>query len=56
LTTSPVVASIRVNVPSLELATHTDPSPTANPVGALPTGIVCTTRSTAGSIRETALP
>ena len=48
----PVTALIRLSVPSLLLATHTDPSPTATPLGPLPTGIVCTTLSTAGSILD----
>ena len=52
LITSPVVASIRLRVPSLEFATQTEPSPTATPVGAFPTGIDWTTLSTMGSMRN----
>jgi len=48
-----VTASIRVSVPSLLLATHTEPSPTAMPLGPLPTGIVSTTLFTVGLIQDT---
>src|SRR5262245_52480965 len=48
-----VFGSIRLSVPSLLLVTHTEPSPTATPVGPLPTRTVPTTLLTAGLIRET---
>src|SRR5450755_430900 len=44
---------MRLNVPSLRLATHTAPPVTTTPLGPLPTWIVCTTLSTTGSIRDT---
>src|SRR5262249_44911925 len=48
-----VSGAIRLRVPSLLLVTHTEPSPTAIPFGALPTGIVSTTLLTVGFICET---
>ena len=50
----PVVASIRVTVPSPLLATHTEPSPTASPFGESPTGMVAVTAAVVGSMRTTA--
>src|SRR5207249_2278120 len=45
--------SIRDTVPSTELATHTDPSPRATLLGALPVAIATTTFLVAGLIRTT---
>ncbi len=47
--------SICETVPSRLFATQTEPSPTAMPVGPLPTAIGCTTSPEVGSIRTTLL-
>jgi hypothetical protein len=48
----PLTGPTRLSVPSLLSVTHTEPSPTATPLGPLPTEIACTTRLAVGSILE----
>src|SRR5947209_2179478 len=48
-----VVGLMRVTVPSPLLATHTDPPPTATPVGVRPTRMMAVTDPVSGSIRTT---